>query len=94
MASAPIMCLDPSSTSMINEIFSSTNTRRREHANQNGVQFLFTTVNKGVSGIKEIILDARFPKPKNRRLMFLYGDGERLTSEHVALFMAPSAAPK
>ncbi|PRD25391.1 UNVERIFIED_CONTAM: hypothetical protein NCL1_41048 [Trichonephila clavipes] len=33
----------------------------------NGVPFLFTPINKSASELKEIILDVRLPKQKNRR---------------------------
>ncbi|PRD22434.1 UNVERIFIED_CONTAM: hypothetical protein NCL1_49098 [Trichonephila clavipes] len=62
-----------------------------------GAPFLFTPINKSASEIKEIILDVRFPKQKNRRVIFQCGDRARLTSEHVVLFMAtlpPQIRPK
>ncbi|GFU09567.1 uncharacterized protein TNCV_3026191 [Trichonephila clavipes] len=47
--------------------------------------------------MKEIILDVRFPKQKNGRVIFECGDRVRLTSEHVVLFTAtlpPQIRPK
>ncbi|GFX15339.1 hypothetical protein TNCV_3302681 [Trichonephila clavipes] len=38
--------------------------------------------------MKEIILDVRFPKQKNRRVIFQCGDRARLTAEHVVLLTA------
>ncbi|GFV96997.1 uncharacterized protein TNCV_4352091 [Trichonephila clavipes] len=67
------------------------------HHLRDGAQFLFTPINKSSSEIKEIILDVRFPKQKNRRVIFQSGDGVQLTSEHVVLFKAilpPQIRPK
>ncbi|GFX91841.1 hypothetical protein TNCV_3576711 [Trichonephila clavipes] len=46
----------------------------------NGTPFLFTPINKSVSEIKEIILDVRLPKRKNRQVMFRCGGRARLTA--------------
>ncbi|GFY03025.1 uncharacterized protein TNCV_980301 [Trichonephila clavipes] len=53
-----------------------------------GALFLFTPMNKSASELKEIILDVRFPKQKNRRVIFQCGDRTRLTSEHAVLLTA------
>ncbi|GFV23945.1 uncharacterized protein TNCV_273081 [Trichonephila clavipes] len=62
-----------------------------------GAPFLFTPINKSASEIKEITLDARFPKQKNRRVIFQCGDRAWLKSEHVVLLTAtlpPQIRPK
>ncbi|GFW75085.1 uncharacterized protein TNCV_447901 [Trichonephila clavipes] len=47
--------------------------------------------------MKEIILDVRFPKQKNQRVIFQCGERAWLTSDHVVLFTAtlpPQIRPK
>ncbi|GFX48645.1 uncharacterized protein TNCV_585421 [Trichonephila clavipes] len=55
---------------------------------QNGAPFLLTTVIKSASGIKGIILDVRFPKQKNRQVIFQCEEKALLTSERIVLFTA------
>ncbi|GFY10112.1 hypothetical protein TNCV_1946571 [Trichonephila clavipes] len=46
------------------------------------------TVSKSASGIKEIILEVRFPKQKNQRVTFQCEDKVLLMSERIVLFVA------
>ncbi|GFX01932.1 hypothetical protein TNCV_371211 [Trichonephila clavipes] len=56
-----------------------------QYFKQNDVPTLFTTVNKSASGIKEIILDVRFPKQKNQRVIFQCEDRAGMTSKRIVL---------
>ncbi|PRD28940.1 UNVERIFIED_CONTAM: hypothetical protein NCL1_30927 [Trichonephila clavipes] len=60
----------------------------RARETSDGTPFLFTSIKKSASEIKEVILDVRFPKQKNRRVIFQWEDRVRLTLEHVVLLTA------